>query len=269
MEGFMRLAPWLMVLGAFVLVGSVQARSLDAIITAGELKVGVNPNYPPTAMYDSQNQLAGFDVDISNKLGQMLGVKVTFVTVDPNSRIPFLTSGRIDLVMGGMTRTPDRAKLIDFSLPIMTESLGALSLEGKPFKNLMDLNKPDVTLAEVRGTTPIPWIAANLPNAKVLQLDNHPDVLRAVAQGRADAVVDDLASLGQISKTIDAKWMPLQGHAKDVDWDCIGVNKADGTLKSWLNVAIYSLEQGGFIQGEYQKWFGFQMVAPIPDQPYF
>ena len=81
-----------------------------------------------------------------------------------------------------MTRTPDRAKLIDFSLPIMTESLGALTLEGKPFKNLMDLNSPDVTLAEVRGTTPIPWIAANLPRAKVLQLDNHPDVLRAVAQ---------------------------------------------------------------------------------------
>src|SRR5271169_5938344 len=140
----MKLAPWLISLGALFLVGSAQARSLDAIIPAGEIRVGVNPNFPPTAMYDNQNQLAGFDVDISNKLGQMLGVKVTFVTVDPNSRIPFLTSGRIDMVMGGMTRTPDRAKLIDFSLPIMTESLGALSIVGKPFKDLMDLNKPDV-----------------------------------------------------------------------------------------------------------------------------
>ncbi len=254
---------------ATLITGAAQARSLDDILSAGELKVGVNPNYPPTAMYDDKNQLVGFDIDVSTKLAAMLGVKVTYVTVDPNSRVPFITSGRVDIVMGGMTRTPDRAKLIDFTLPIMTESLGALSIEGKPFKNLGDLDKDSVTLAEVRGTTPIPWIAANLPHAKVLLLDNHPDVLRAVAQGRADAVVDDLASLGEVAKKIDAKWMPLQGHAKEVDWDCIGVNRADLTLKSWLNVAVYSLEQGDFVQQAYKKWYGFDMSAPIPDSPYF
>jgi polar amino acid transport system substrate-binding protein len=220
-------------------------------------------------MYDDKNQLVGFDIDVSSKLAAMLGVKVTYVTVDPNSRVPFITSGRIDIVMGGMTRTPDRAKLIDFSLPVMTESLGALSVDGKPFKNLTDLDKSTVTLAEVRGTTPIPWIAANLPHAKVTLLDNHPDVLRAVAQGRADAVVDDLASLGEVAKKIDAKWMPLAGHAKEVDWDSIGVNRNDRTLKYWLNVAIYSLEQNEFVQQSYKKWYGFDMSAPIPLNPYF
>jgi polar amino acid transport system substrate-binding protein len=245
------------------------ARSLDAIMSSGEIHVGVNPNYPPTAMYDAQNQLVGFDVDVANKLASMLGVKVAFVTVDPNSRIPFLTSGRIDMVMGGMTRTPDRAKLITFTAPIMTESLGALTIAGKSFKTLLDLNKPDVTLAEIRGTTPIPWIAANLPQAKVLLLDNHPDVLRAVAQGRADAVVDDLASLGEIAKSIDAKWTPLEGHAKEVDYDCIGVAKADDSLKQWLNVALFSLEESGFIPQDYKKWYGFEMSAPVLAQPYF
>jgi polar amino acid transport system substrate-binding protein len=236
--------------------GPVAARSLDAIMSAGELHVGVNPNYPPTAMYDSTNQLVGFDVDLANKLASMLGVKVSFVTVDPNSRIPFLTSGRIDMVMGGMTRLPERAKLIDFTTPIMTETLGALTVAGHPFTTLMDLNKATVTLAEVRGTTPIPWIAANLPLAKVVQLDNHPDVLRAVA-------------LGQIAKSIDAKWQPLQGHANEVDWDCIGVAKTDVTLRRWLNVALFSLEEGDFVAQDYKKWYGFDMAAPIPAQPYF
>ncbi|MBS0558579.1 MAG: transporter substrate-binding domain-containing protein [Proteobacteria bacterium] len=251
------------------LLAGAQARSLDDILSTGELRIGVNPNYPPTAMYDDKNQLVGFDIDVATKLASMLGVKPNFVTVDPNSRVPFITSGRIDIVLGGMTRTPDRAKLIDFTLPIMTESLGALSIEGKPFKNLSDLDKDTVTLAEVRGTTPIPWIAANLPHAKVLLLDNHPDVLRAVAQGRADAVVDDLASLGEVSKKIDAHWMPLAGHAKEVDWDCIGVNRADQSLRRWLNVAIFSLEQSEFIQQAYKKWYGFDMSAPIPLSPYF
>lgn len=253
----------------FATASPAAARSLDAILSAGEIRVGVNPNYPPTAMYDSNNQLAGFDIDVANKLGSMLGVKVSYVIVDPNSRVPFITSGRIDMVMGGMTRTPERAKLIDFSVPVMTESLGALTVAGRPFKSLMDLNKSTVTLAEVRGTTPIPWIAANLPQAKVLLLDNHPDVLRAVSQGRADAVVDDLASLGQIAKSIDAKWQPLEGHANEVDWDCIGVNKADVSLLRWLNVALFSMQQADFVSESYKKWYGFDMAAPVPAQPYF
>jgi polar amino acid transport system substrate-binding protein len=61
----------------------------------------------------------------------------------------------------------------------------------------------------------------------------------------------------------------LQGHAKEVDWDCIGVSKPDVTLKNWLNVALYSLEQSDFIQGDYKKWYGFDMAAPTPYQPYF
>jgi polar amino acid transport system substrate-binding protein len=248
---------------------AVEARPLDAIIAAGEIRVGVNPNFAPAAMMNDKNELVGFDVDLANKLGQMLGVKVAFVTVESASRVPFITTGRVDIVLGGLTRTPDRAKLIDFTVPVMTESLGALTVEGKPFAKLADLNREDVTLAEIRGTTPIPWIAANLPKAKVLLLDNHPDVLRAVAQGRADAVVDDLASLGVIARGIDAKWKPLADHASDVDWDCIGVSKADSTLKSWLNVAIFSLESEGFVAETYRKWFGFDMAAPIPASPYF
>jgi polar amino acid transport system substrate-binding protein len=265
----MRLIAVAATLAALVIGGAAQARSLDAILAAGEIKVGVNPNFAPAAMYNDQNQLVGFDVDLATKLAAMLGVKATFVTVDSNSRVPFLTSGRIDAVLGGMTRTADRAKLIDFTVPVMTETLGALTLDGKPFQVLQDLNKDGVTLAEIRGTTPVPWIQAHLPKAKLLLLDNHPDVLRAVAQGRADAVVDDLAALGQIAKTIDAKWVPLKDHADEVDWDCIGVNRADQSLKSWMNVALYGLEQDGFVAETYRKWFGFDMAAPIPAQPYF
>lgn len=245
------------------------ARSLDDIISAGTIRVGVNPSFAPAAMMNDKNELVGFDVDLSNQLAQMLGVKVQFVTVDSASRVPFLTAGRIDMVLGGMTRTPDRAKLIDFTVPVMTETLGALTLKGKPYTKLADLNSPDVTLAEIRGTTPIPWIAAHLPKAKVLLLDNHPDVLRAVADGRATAVVDDLASLGVIARTIDAQWQPLADHADEVDWDCIGVAKADVSLRRWLNVALFSLESGGFVADTYRKWFGFDMAAPIPAQPYF
>lgn len=254
---------------ALAIGGTADARSLNDILSAKEIRVGVNPNYPPTAMYNDKNELDGYDIDVSKKLAEMLGVKVTFVAVDPNSRVPFVTSGKIDYVMGGMTRTPDRAKLIDFTVPITTETLGVLTLEGKPFEHLADLNKETVTLAEVRGTTPIKFIQQNLPKAKLLLLDNHPDVLRAVAQGRADAVIDDLSFLGQISKNIDAKWRALKENAGEVDYDCLGVNKADASLKYWLNVALFALQQDGFLDATWRKWYGFDMVVPVRASPYF
>jgi len=241
---------------------------LDEIISAGSIRVGVNPSFA-TAMLDDKNQLAGFDIDLSNKLAQMLGVKVEFVTLDSQARIPSLTAGLVDMVLGGMTRTPDRAKLIEFTVPVMTETLGALTLKGNPYSKLADLNSPDVTLAEIRGTTPVPWIQKHLPQAKLLLFENHPDVLRAVVDRRATAVVDDLASLGAIARTIPAQWRPLADHSDEVDWDCIGVAKADETLRRWLNVALFSLQGSGFVEDTYRKWFGFNMAAPVPAQPYF
>jgi polar amino acid transport system substrate-binding protein len=253
----------------FAAGGPAEARSLDDIISSKEIRVGVNPKYPPTAMYNDKNELDGYDIDVSKKLAEMIGVKVNFVIVDPNSRIPFVTSGKIDYVMGGMTRTPERAKLIDFTVPITTETLGVLTLEGKPFEHIADLNKETVTLAEVRGTTPIKYIQQTLPKAKLLLLDNHPDVLRAVAQGRADAVIDDLSSLGQISKNIEAKWRALKENAGEVDYDCLGVSKNDPTLKYWLNVALFSLQQDGFLDATWRKWYGLDMVVPVHASPYF
>jgi hypothetical protein len=181
---------WAVIAFMSFLVQPVAARSLDAIIASGEIRVGVNPEYPPTSKYDSKNELVGFDIDLTNKIAAMLGVKPVFVVVSASSRVPFVASGKVDYVMGAMTRTTERAKLIDFTLPINTESMGVLTLAGKPFNTPADLNKPGVTIAEVRGTTGAKLAAAKFPQAKLLELDNHPDVLRAVAQGRADAVVE-------------------------------------------------------------------------------
>jgi ABC-type amino acid transport substrate-binding protein len=87
------------------------------------------------AMYNDKNQLDGFDVEVSKKIAEMLGVKIEFVPVGATDRVPFVTSGKIDFVMGSMTRTTARAKIIDFTVPVNTEALGVLTTAKKPFKS--------------------------------------------------------------------------------------------------------------------------------------
>jgi len=251
-------------------MASAQARTLDQIISDGTIRVGVNPNYPPTALYNDKNQLVGFEVDIANKLADMLGVKVDYVTVTPNARIPFVTSGKIDVVMGAMTRTVDRAKLIDFTVPINTEGFGVLTTEGQSYKKVQELNTADVTLVEVRGTTPVPWIKENLPKAKLLLLSQWTDALRAIEQGRATATIADFTSFGEWTKQFpNVKWRILKDTFGPAYYDCIGLTHDNTALRSWLNVALFQLKTDGFVDAAWRKWYGMDMVVPLRAQPWF
>lgn len=245
------------------------ARTLDKILADKTLVVGVNPNLPPVGEYNAQNQVVGFDVDLANQLGKMLGVKVSFVKVNSADRIPFVVADKIDIVMGAITRTPDRAKVIDFTVPIMTEALSVLTFQNQPFKTWQDLNNPSVTLVEVRGTTPVTFIQQHLPKAKMLLLDNYPDAIRALAQGRGQAMIDVIEYLVTYMKQHKVPWKVLGEPISSVDYDCIGLAQGNTALRHWLNVALFQLQSEGFIDSDYKKWFGIGMVPPIVPQPYF
>ena len=252
------------------LPAAAQLRTLDQILGAKKLLVGVNPTLPPLATYDDKNQLAGYDVDIATKLAQMLGVELQLVTVGSPDRVPFVATGKVDIVMGALTRTPDRAKVIDFTVPIQTEALSVLTTQGKPYASWKDLAGADIHLVQVRGTTPLDFIKQNLPQAQVLLLDNYPDAVRALAQGRGDAMIDVVDYLGNFMKNYQVAWKVLKEPiGGEVDYDCIGVAKGNASVREWLNVALYSLGASGFLADTYKKWFGIDPVVPVHPDPYF
>jgi polar amino acid transport system substrate-binding protein len=250
-------------------LGSAQARSLDEILSSGTLRVGVNPTLPPLGVFNEKNEIDGFDVDFSRRIAEMLGVELEIVKVQSTDRIPFVASGKVDYVMGAMTRTPERAKVIDFTVPVHTEVFGVLTVEGrKDFSHWRDLNSEDITLIQVRGTTPIAFIEANLPKAKVLLLDGYPDVIRALAQGRGDALVDVIDFVGGFMEKHDVEWKVLETPV-NVYYCALGVAKGNDSLHDWLNVAIYELHRSGFVDETWKKWFGLEMLKPVQATPYF
>lgn len=244
------------------------ARTLDDILSSGVLRVGVETDLAPLGSYDDKNEVVGFDIDIANKLASMLGVKTEFVTLKGPDRLPFVASGKIDMSLGALTRNPARAKVVDFTVPLHTESLSVLTLDSKPFKVWQDLNSDTVTLVQVRGSTPVDFIKANLPKAKVLLLDSNADVIRAMAQGRGDAVIEALDFFNDLRAQNKAAWRVLETPV-EVDYDAIGVAKGNESLKDWLNVALFSLHQGGFVNDTWEKWFKGPMTVKIVPNPYF
>jgi polar amino acid transport system substrate-binding protein len=245
-----------------------EARTLDEILSSKKLTVGINPTLPPLGKYDDKNEIVGFDVDLSKKLAEMLGVELEIVKVGSPDRIPFVASGKIDYVMGAMTRNPERAKIIDFTVPAHTEVFGVLTIEGKPYEHWKDLNSESVNLVQVRGTTPIKFIEENLPKAKVLLLDNYPDVIRALAQGRGDAMVDVVDFVGEHMNKHDVKWKVVKTPV-NVYFCSLGVAKGNDSLRNWLNVALFELHRTGFIDETWKKWFGIDMLYSASASPFF
>ena len=211
----------------------------------------------------------GFDPDIGKKLAEMLGVKLELVKVGSPDRIPFVSTGKIDIVMGAMTRNYKRQMIIDYTLPVHTEVFGAVTTNKKPFKAVLDMNKSGVNLAQVRGTMPADWAKKNLSKAKITLFDNYPDAMRSIAQGRNDAIIDVVDFLGEhMNAHKNVSWQVVD---KAIDtWYCgIGIKKGNSTLQQWLNVAIYTMHKDGYVDDTWKKWFGIGQVHSVQATPYF
>jgi polar amino acid transport system substrate-binding protein len=248
-----------------------QAGTLDEILKSGEIRVGVNPTLPPRAMYDDSNAITGFEPDIAALIAKKLGAKLTLVAVGSPDRVPFVAANRIDIVMGAMSRTSERAKVIDFTMPVHSENYGIITREDTGIAGMADLDRAGVTLVQVRGTVMIPVLRVRAPKATLLLLDNYDDRDRAIAQGRASASVDgiDTAQFRLGKQFANTRWKLIATPELGVTWSCLGIAKGNASLRDYLNVALYELHTDGTVEALWEKWFGRPMDTKVPVTPWF
>lgn len=275
-DGFTNVSRRVALIGAAAAAGlaateAALGKPLADVLSAKKLRAGINPTLPPFGVFNAQNQIDGFDADIAREIARLMKVELEIVQVGSPDRIPFLQSDRIDIVLGAITRTVERALVIDYTVPLHTQSVIVLTKSGTavPIAKPADLDNPQVRLVQVRGTVGIPWIQANAPKAQVTLLDNYPDTFRALQQGRADAMVDVLESVVIPMKNVaGVEWKVLDDVLAST-WVGIGVQKGNTTLKDVLNVVLFEMHRSGFVGKTWEKWFGVPMKTPVPVNPMF
>jgi len=264
------LLPCLAMVAALAIGGAAaEAKSLDDIIKAGVIRVGINPNFPPMSSRGSDGNWEGFDIDVGNKIAAALGVKAEFVPTETPQRVPFLVADKIDISLGALTRTAERAKLIEFTVPLHTEVMAVLTTDKVTVGDWKELNDAKYTLADMRGNWTVDWLKQNLPNAKVSLTDTIADTVRLVGQGRADAIVENIDFfMAQTKNYPDVKWKVLP-KTIDVSYDSIGVARGNYALRDALNIILYSMHSSEFINDTWQKWYGAPMLVKVEASPYF
>ena len=121
----------------------------------------------------------------------------------------------------------------------------------------------------MRSAWTIDWAKENLPKAKMEIVDSSADAVRAIAQGRANALVEMLDFFTAFTKNhSDVKWVVLDDKI-DVGWDCLGVQKGNYALRDVLNITLFKLQSSGFVDEAWRKAFGSDPLMKVPAQPYF
>lgn len=120
---------------------TAQARTLSEIKESGKIKIGVFSDKKPFGYVDEHGDYQGYDVYFANRLAKDLKVDVEYVAVDPASRVEYLTSAKVDIILANFTVTDERAKQVDFALPYMKVALGVVSPSKSLIESVEDLKE--------------------------------------------------------------------------------------------------------------------------------
>lgn len=230
-------------------------RTLDEIKESGKIVIGVFSDKAPFGYVDESGDYQGYDVYFAERLAQDLGVEVEYVSTDPASRVEYLTTGKVDIILANFTVTEERAQQVDFALPYMKVMLGVVSPDGALITDVEELNGKDLIV--VKGTTAETYFEKNYPDVTLQKYDEYADAYNALLDGRGDAFSTD--------NTEVLAWA-LSNPGYTVGIDALGnadtiapaVQKGNTTLLDWINSEIEALAGENFFHADYEA-----TLAPV------
>lgn len=192
---------------------SATESAVDRIKKAGKIVVGTSADYPPYEFHKQVNgkdTIVGFDIDIANEIAKDLGVKLEIKDMKFDGLLPALDTGNVDMVIAGMTPTPERQKNVDFSkiyytavqtVVVRANDKAALNsidaLKGKKVgvqKGSVQegIAKDQMPNSEAKALSKISDEVLELKNNKVDALIVEKPVANAYAQKNADIIISDM-----------------------------------------------------------------------------
>lgn len=230
-------------------------RTLDEIKESGKIIIGVFSDKAPFGYVDENGAYQGYDVYFADRIGKDLGVDVEYVSLDPASRVEFVQTGKVDVVLANFTVTEERAQQVDFALPYMKVSLGVVSPDGNVITDVSQLDGK--TLIVCKGTTAETYFSENYPNVTLQKYDQYADAYNALLDGRGDAFSTDNTEVLAWALSNPGFTVGIDSLG-DVDTIAPAVHKGNSTLLDWLNTEIESLGEEQFFHADYDA-----TLAPV------
>jgi len=236
------------------LLGSLVLMLMFAVSAYGakaeKLYVGTNAEFPPFEYLDG-DKIVGFDIDFINAIAAEMGKEVVVKDMSFDGLLPALQTGKVDVVIAGMTATEERQKAVNFSQPYYSANQVIILPEGNTdIKNFDDLKGKKV--AVMLGFTG-DVVVSEMPEVKVERFNAAYAGIMALQAGKVDAVVlDSETANNYVAKNAGLKLAEGKGEAEDY---AIAVKKQDEALLKEINAAIDKIKADGTFGKIIEKHF--------------
>ncbi len=172
---------------------AAKSAALARILKSGELRVGVSGTQPPLNVKSAEGEIIGLEADLARLLAGSMGVRTMFVEKPFAELIGALEKGEVDVVMSGVTITPERNLRVAFVGPyfISGKSILTRSATLAQSDDPADIDNATVTLAALDGSTSQRWVEVFVPKAKLVRVVDYDSGVKLVREGNVDALVAD------------------------------------------------------------------------------
>ncbi|SOB94902.1 transporter substrate-binding domain-containing protein [Thalassospira xiamenensis] len=241
-------------------LAGASAGALDTIKEAGVLKVAVPQDFPPFGTVGADMQPKGYDIDMAALIADDLGVKLELVPVASSNRIPYLTTGKVDLVISSLGKNPDREKVIDFTDPYAPFYNGVFGPADIAVKGAEDLagHSVGVTRGAIEDLELTKIAPADL---EIKRYEDNNGTISAFLSGQVDLI----ATGNVTAAAIIERNPPRKPEPKFLikNSPCyVGLNKEEDAFKAKVNEIIAASIADGRLNAIAEKWLGI----PLPEK---
>jgi polar amino acid transport system substrate-binding protein len=249
------------VIGTLLTLPAVAAdKALEKIMANKTIRVAVPQDYPPYGFVDRDMKPKGYDIDMANLIANKLGVRLELIPVTGPNRVAFLQTGKADLTISSLGKTPERAKVIDFSIayaPFFDAIFGSKEVQAKNFEELSGK-----TISVTRGSMQDEALQRVAPNAIIKRFEDNNATLSAFLSGQTQM----FATGTTVAAAIQQRDPNLSLELKVIlaNSPCyVGVPKGEAQLLAKVNQIILDAKKTGVLDEISQRWLG----APAGDLP--
>jgi polar amino acid transport system substrate-binding protein len=241
-------------LGVAAVAAPARADALADIQSRGKILIAIDLGNPPFSVSNANHEPEGADVDVARLMAKDLGVDIEWVPVTGPNRVPFLQTGKADVVISSFSYTPERARTVMFSNPYGALKLDVWAPKPMMIKVMADLKgkRIGVTRGNIQDTD----VTALAPEGTtIVRFDNDSTVAAALIAGQVDA----MAGADHLEAAVAARNPDKQLESKFVirnSYYSIGMRLGEFNLLHWVNTWIDFHKNNGNLAVIYKKWMG-------------
>lgn len=245
---------------AIGMLGSLPAHadSLDNIKKTGTLRVAVPQDFPPFGSLGTDLKIHGYDIDMAELIAKNLGVKLELIPVTSTNRIPYLTTGKADLVISSLGKNAEREKVIDFSAPYVPFVKSVFGPAEAKIAGPADL--AGKVIGVTRGSTEDMALTKIAPaSATIKRYEDNNATIQSYLTGQVQLVtlgdivansVNELTKLRRLSAKFPVEDTPCY----------VGVAKGEPALLGRVNEIISKAKAEGRLNEFSMRW----LKTPLP-----